>query len=105
MRFIYYTVTFLAALVILAYAGWQTYLHRNVILNAVPNVNFGKPDAPKPKPHNPIKCKDCTCTDCKCTEGKCCCAKCECPGACCNEKKAGCGPKGCCPPPMPKADE
>jgi len=112
MRFIYYTVTFLAALVILAFAGWEVYLHRNVIGNAFPNINFGKPaDVPKKHhDHHPVKCKGCTCTDCKCCEGGKCvegCTCCKnddcCPDGC--KPKAGCDDKKCpAPPPMQKAN-
>lgn len=57
MKAIYYTVTFLAALVVLTFAGWEVYLHRNVIANAVHHQAA------------PCGCN----TGCTCPAGKCAC--------------------------------
>lgn len=97
MKAIHGTVTFLAALVILAFAGWQTYLHWDVVT--------GK--------HPVSKCAcvaDCKCVKCKCKTGKkciadCTCGKCECNANCkcakceCTKDKncgEGCTCAKCC---------
>jgi hypothetical protein len=83
MKAIYYTVTFLAALVVLAFAGWQAYLHKDVIVGNVPGI-VGK------------KCgcnADCKCTkaECKCSAENSCSPDCDCvkaaAPACCEPKK------------------
>lgn len=80
MKAIYNLVTFLAAVVVLAWAGWQTYLHWDVLTKQVM------------VPPVAAKCKPC-CGNCKC-------GKTDCAGACCADKKCcdacGCTDAGCC---------
>lgn len=54
MKAIYNLVTFLAALVVLAWAGWETYLHWDVITGKAPMVwHHGK------TAHKECKCENC----------------------------------------------
>ena len=79
MKTIHNLVTFLAAVVILSWAGWQTYLHWDILMQKVQPVAV-------------VKCKPC-CNNCKC-------GKADCKGACCADKKCcdtcGCTDAGCC---------
>lgn len=74
MKALYNLVTFLAAVVILTWAGWQTYLHWDI----------------------PVAKKPAACLCCK----HCACGKTDCKGACCPDKKCcndcGCTEAGCC---------
>lgn len=72
MKAIYYTVTFLAALVVLTFAGWQAYVHKDVIVNTVQ--------------------QKCGCSaDCTCPSGKCACnAETSCTPDCDCAAKAPC---------------
>ncbi len=83
MKALYNVVTFLAAVVILSWAGWQTYLHWDILMNKAA-VHHAKPI--------PVPCKTC----CK----HCICGKADCKGACCADKKCcdacGCTDSGCC---------
>jgi len=80
MKAIHNTVTFLAAVVVLTWAGWQTYLHWDILMN---KANVAVTPA-----------KKCPC----CTH--CTCGKTDCKGACCADKKCcdacGCTDAGCC---------
>lgn len=70
MKLFYYTVTFLAALVVLTLAGWEVYLHRDVIQNAVHKV-----------PATKCGCNDgCACPagQCKCNVDESCSPDCDC---------------------------
>lgn len=83
MKAIYNLVTFLAALVVLAWAGWETYLHWDVITGKAPMVwHHGKL-----APHH----KKCCCKECKCEN----CPK-DCAGDCC---------KDCCQPDQGKRQQ
>lgn len=86
MKAIHNTVTFLAAIVVLSWAGWQTYLHWDILLNkavVVPQTRQQHPPA-----------KKCPCCN------HCTCGKTDCKGACCADKKCcdicGCTEAGCC---------
>jgi hypothetical protein len=71
MKAIHGIITFLAALVVLAFAGWQTYLHWDMVT--------GK--------HTMSKCAcvaDCKCVKCDCKAGKKCIAACTCAKCKCN---------------------
>jgi hypothetical protein len=80
MKSIHNVVTFLAAVVVLSWAGWQTYLHWDIIMKKVAVTPVA------------TKCKPC-CNNCKC-------GKVDCAGACCADKKCcdacGCTDAGCC---------
>ena len=73
MKFIYNTVTFLAAVVVLAWAGWEVYLHKDFVA---------------------VKSS----TACPCCK-QCVCGKADCKGGCCGKKccdGCGCAEAGCC---------
>lgn len=94
MKFIYNTVTFLAALVVLGYAGWQTYLHWNVLKGQV--LYDSKCCQP---PQKTSGCnKDCSYTNknCACANGKKCSESCTCSKDTCNDCLCGCKTSGKC---------
>ena len=78
MKAIYYLVTFVAASLVIAYAGWETYLHWPILVG--PGMVHSQP-------------ADCMGCSCGCKEsGVCDCAKkgIDCPCKC------GCGTSGKC---------
>jgi len=75
MKALYNFVTFLAAVVILGWAGWCVYTHWDILVKQVTKPAHCKPC-----------CAECTCNkaNCKTVDGKKCCADCGCdqPGCC-----------------------
>ena len=74
MKVIYYTLTSVAALVVLSWCGFGAYVHRDVIANIMCN-------------HSKCCCDCCKC--CKCCD----CCKCGCNDECNN---GGCANGKCC---------
>lgn len=72
----YYLVTFLAACVILGFAGWQAYLHRQPIMNYFNNQFQNVKQLKNAKAETP---GNCTCVNCECCQcDNCTCDNCEC---------------------------
>lgn len=84
MKAFYNFITFMAALVVLGWAGWEVYLH------------VGMFTAPAAVKAGACACKACVCK-CGCDKGgKCECKKCVCDCGCApkHHEKPDCG--GCC---------
>lgn len=72
---IYYTVTFLAALVVLGFASYEGYVHRHCIANAVKGVVQPAKNCDHKgccPAANKCGCVNCVCENCQCVDGKAC---------------------------------
>lgn len=72
MKAIYNTITLLAALVVLTWAGWETYLHWGVITGKAEVTRSDVAHHMRMGRHRKCCSKDCKCDTCKKTCESCC---------------------------------